>query len=170
MNPIGFSPLETTTAQLNGHEVSVMQVHRRWTAAGWEPGIAEAPEYEPVAVTVTAPFRLSLEDVAVVLFDLGIGDGEELSDDGYVRVLVAETVVNAGSLRIEELRCQLGEPILDPEQAAYLAYCRERATAVFGPNAAAPVPGGPGADRGALMVTAFKAARVTAAVCTTDPA
>jgi hypothetical protein len=48
-----------------------------------------------------------LEDVAALLFWWAVTD-EELADDSYVRLLVAETVINLGSGQIEELRCQLG--------------------------------------------------------------
>lgn len=133
----GVTPQEFTTAQLNGHPVAVRQTHRRWTAADYPPGTAEGEEYEPVAVTVVAPVRLSLDDVAAALFGWLWDDGgtaEELADDAMVRSLIAETVINDGSGQLEELRCSVGAQTLDAEQAAYLAYCRERAAAVFTPR------------------------------------
>jgi hypothetical protein len=82
-------------------------------------------------VTLTAPLRLSLEDVAAVLFTIGCIDDEDLTDDAVVRYLVADTVINAGSYGVEELRCQLGERTLNTDETAYLAYCRQRAAEVF---------------------------------------
>ncbi|MGH3659978.1 MAG: hypothetical protein ACRDUA_25335 [Micromonosporaceae bacterium] len=132
--PLGLAPLESTTVQMGGHRVSVVQPHRRWTATDYVLGAAESTEYEPVAVTVTAPVRLSLEDVAGVLFYLGLGDGEDFTDDNHVRFLVAETVVHGGSGLVEEVRCGIGERTLGTAHAAYLAYCRDRAAAVFAPR------------------------------------
>lgn len=130
MSTVGVIPNQFTTAQLNGHPVPVRQTHRRWTAADYVVGAPESDEYEPVLVTVSAPVSLSLEDVAAALFDWAVPD-EELADDSYLRLLVAEMVINRGSGQIEEVRCRLGELTLNGEQAAYLAYCRERAAAVF---------------------------------------
>ena len=79
---------------------------------------------------MSAPVRLSLEDVVAALFDWGMPP-EDLADDEFLRLLVAETVINRGSGVIEELRCRLGERTLDAEDTAYLEYCRDRATAVF---------------------------------------
>ena len=62
-----------------------------------------------------------LEDVAALLFWWAVTD-EELADDSYVRLLVAETVINLGSGQIEELRCQLGEQTRDASRPPYLAY------------------------------------------------
>jgi len=64
-----------------------------------------------------------------VLFGWAVSD-EELADDKSVRELVADTVINEGGQRIEELRCQT-TGALDAEQRAYLAHCRHRAAEVF---------------------------------------
>ncbi|MGH3835040.1 MAG: hypothetical protein ACRDSF_04960 [Pseudonocardiaceae bacterium] len=125
MNLRGLIPNEFTTAQLNGHPVSVRPAHSHWTAADYVLGAPESADYEPVAVTVVTPVALSPEDVAATLFGWAVSV-EELADDSYVRLLVAETVINQGSGQIEELRCQLGERTLT-ELAAYLTYCRDRA-------------------------------------------
>lgn len=128
---------QVTTAQLNGHAVSVHQVHRRWTAADYVLGAPEREGYEPVVVTVTAPIGLSVEDVAAVLFNWNV-PYEDLADDHIVRDLIAEAVVNWGCRQLEELRARLGERTnLTGEDSAYLAYCRQRATAVFAPCATA---------------------------------
>ena len=132
-------PQEVTTARLNDRVVAVQQVHRRWAAADYMLGVP-GEEYEPVVLTVTAPVSLSLEDTAVVLFSWYY-PVEELADDDTVRALVAETVLNRGCGDIEEQRCRLGETTLSPHDAAYLAYCRQRAAAVFGPTPPRPVNG-----------------------------
>jgi hypothetical protein len=127
-----------TTAQLNGHPVPVHQVHRRWTASDYVLGAPEMDGYEPVVVTVTAPIGLSVEDVAAVLFDWNV-PYEDLADDHIVRDLIAEAVVNWGCRQLEELRARLGERTnLTSEDSAYLAYCRQRATAVFAPCTTVP--------------------------------
>lgn len=138
MSTIGLTPAEFATAQLDGHPVAVRHQHRRWPVADYVPGSPESTVYEPVAVTLTAPVRLSLEDVAAVLFGIGCVDGEDLTDAATVRYLVADVVSNAGSLGVEELRCQLeGERTsLSAAETAYLAYCRDRAAAVFTPHLA----------------------------------
>jgi hypothetical protein len=126
-------PEQPTTAQVNGHPVTVEQPHRRWRGADYTTaaGAPVGEGHEPVLVTVAAPVSLSAEDVAAVLLDWN-PSMEDLADDDTVRYLVAGTVISAGCLRIEELRCRLGEVALDPEWGAYLAYCRQRAVAVFG--------------------------------------
>ena len=117
---------QATTADLNGQPTMVQQMHRRcWIIDG-----AGTREYEPVALTVLAPVALSLDDAAAVLFGWAVSD-EELADDRSVRELVADTVINEGGQRIEELRCQIGTESLDAEQRDYLAYCRHRAAEVF---------------------------------------
>ena len=117
---------QTTTADLNGQPTMVQQMHRRcWIL----DGATGAREYEPVAVTVLAPVALSLDDAAAVLFGWAVSD-EELADDKSVRELVADTVINEGGQRIEELRCQT-TGALDAEQRDLLAYCRHRAAEVF---------------------------------------
>jgi hypothetical protein len=133
MNTRDAAANEFTTAQLNGYQITVRQAHRRWAAADYLLGAPQGEEHEPVLVTVTAPVRLSLEDVVAALFDWGMPQ-EELADDEYLRLLVAETVINRGGGEIEELRCRLGEQTLDAEETAYLAYCRDRAAAVFAPR------------------------------------
>jgi hypothetical protein len=116
---------QATTADLNGQPTMVQQMHRRcWIRDGAGTG-----EYEPVALTVLAPVALSLDDAAAVLFGWAVGD-EELADDTSVRELVADTVINEGGQRIEELRCQITGG-LDAEQRALLAACRHRAAEVF---------------------------------------
>jgi len=134
------TPHELTTAQLNEHSITARQAHRRWAAADDVLGAPGSDAHEPVLVTVTAPVRLSLEDVAAALFDWGMPE-EEVADDEYLRLLVAETVINGGGARIEELRCRLGEKTLTDDEAAYLAYCRARAASVFA------APGVPAACR-----------------------
>ena len=118
---------QTTTADLNGQPTMVQQMHRRC----WITDEAGTRGYEPVAVTVLAPVALSLDDAAAVLFGWEISY-EELADDKTVRELVADTVINQGGLRIEELRCQIDTPQeLDAEQRVFLAYCRHRAAEVL---------------------------------------
>ena len=69
-----------------------------------------------------------------MLFGWAVSD-EELADDKSVQELVADTVINEGGQRIEELRCQINGQIntgaLDAEQRDLLAYCRHRAAEVF---------------------------------------
>jgi len=116
---------QATTADLNGQPTMVQQMHRRcWILDG-----AGIGEYEPVALTVLAPVALSLDDAAAVLFGWAVSD-EELADDKSVRELVADTVINEGGQRIEELRCQT-TGALGAEQRAYLAHCRHRVAEVF---------------------------------------
>jgi hypothetical protein len=124
---------QTTTALLNGQPVAVDQEHRRWSAADYIPGAPETPgQYEPVVLTVSASISLSLEDVVALLFDWGGLSYEDLADDHLVRALVADTVVNQGCSHLEELRCRLGERTsLTQDAATWLAYCRQRATALF---------------------------------------
>lgn len=116
---------EPTTARLDGRPVRVFQEHRRWG--------------EPVAVTVTAPVHLSLEDIAAVLFDIG-DPAEDLADDDYVRLIVAEAVINKGGAQLELLRLALTEVPNGGEAADYLAHCRDRAAAVFGHGRTTPPP------------------------------
>lgn len=141
---LGQIPQQLTTAEVNGHPVAVAQAHRRWTTEDYLPGAPLGERYEPVVVTVSAPVGLSLEDAVAVLFDWNM-PGEDLADDDLVRELIAATVVGFGSLYIEEVRCGLGERVLDAGQARYLECCRERATAVFGGSGA----GSP--DRGRVL-------------------
>ena len=118
---------QATTADLNGQPTMVQQMHRRcWI----RDGATGSGEYEPVALTVLTPVVLSLDDAAAVLFGWAVSD-EELADDKTVRELVADTVINEGGQRIEELRCQTTGVALDAEQRAFLAYCRHRAAEVF---------------------------------------
>ena len=114
-----------------------------------------------------SPVGLSLEDVAALLFWWAVTD-EELADDSYVRLLVAETVINLGSGQIEELRCQLGEQTRDASRPPYLAYCRDWAAAVFRAHTAAR-PGSVPWRGCAELSTALKAARHTAGWTRADP-
>ncbi|MGH3570000.1 MAG: hypothetical protein ACRDRH_29110 [Pseudonocardia sp.] len=130
-------PEQFVTARLNGRPTPVQLPHRRWAAADYVPGAPESDPHEGAVVTITTPVGLALDDVVAVLFDWNMPDGE-LDDDSVVRELVAATVVSGGCLGVEELRCRLlGEAPRDAASAAYLAYCRERAAAVFG---AGPCP------------------------------
>lgn len=124
-------PEQVTTALVNEHLVGVQQQHRRWAAAECVPGPGGCVTYEPVVVTVSAPISLSLEDVVAVLFEWA-APWVELAQDETVRHLVATAVTAWGCAHLEDVRCALIEPRLDAEQCAYLAYCRDRAVAVFG--------------------------------------
>jgi hypothetical protein len=118
-----------STALVNGRPVGVHQGHR---VAG--------ERYGPVLVTVAAPVALTLAEVAAVLFRC-LHDGacsladamEDLADDDYVRRLVAELVVNQGGLKAEDaLFAALDLAQAHSEAAVVLAYCSQRALAVFG--------------------------------------
>jgi hypothetical protein len=125
---------QTTTALLNGHPVVVDQDHRRWSVANYALGAHAIPtEDEPIVLTLTAPISLTVEDVAVLLFDGSYLTYEELADDHLVRELIAGTVINRGCCHLEELRCRLDKyTSLTQDAATWLAYCRQRAVAVFG--------------------------------------
>ena len=70
------------------------------------------------------------------------GTFSDLHDDGTVRSFIAQSVINAGCLRVEEIHaitvngphltafgiCHVAE---DTHDGALLAYCRQRATTVF---------------------------------------
>lgn len=120
-------PGEVVTARVNGCAVAAQLDHRRWVTDG-----SSGPGYEPVAVEVLAPIRLSFEDVTAILFDSPYA-GRQLDDPGAVRELVADLVLGLGSLGIEEMRETVSTADrLGPDAAAWLAYCRRRAAAVFG--------------------------------------
>lgn len=121
-------PGEVVTARINGCEVSVHLDYRRWVT---DP--SSGPGYEPVAVEVTAPLRLSLDDVTAVLF-AGLIYGEDLDDPATVRELVADHVAFYGAKGIEDTRAEVLGTADRPGagDAAWLAYCRRRAAAVFG--------------------------------------
>jgi len=123
-------PGEVIAVRVNGCEVAVQADHRRWVTPA--TGASVCAGYEPVAVEVLAPMRLSLEDVTAMLF-VGQTDPEELDDPTAMRELVADLVVNSGGVGIEEIRAQVPIPdYLDADDAAWLAYCRHRAATVFG--------------------------------------
>lgn len=128
-----ITPEEVTTVWVNGYPVAVHQMHRRWTTGDYVPGAPAGGEYEPVAVTVSAAVGLSLQDVVAVLFsaDLRYEDTWALDDDG-IRSMVADVVLNMGGRKLEDLRCQLGEAVLAEAGAAHLAWCRLRASSLFG--------------------------------------
>lgn len=133
-------PEQLTTAWVNDCAVAVHQTHRRRADRGCVPGPGGSVLHESVLAVVSAPIGLSVEDVTAVLFDWD-WPAEDLDDD-RLRELIAETVVNSGCFHLDQLRCDLANQTLDPEASAYLAYCHQRATAVFGPG---PAPGpGPG--------------------------
>ncbi|MGI9000260.1 MAG: hypothetical protein ACR2GH_01185 [Pseudonocardia sp.] len=117
-------PGEVVTARINGCEVAVQLDYRRWVT---DP--SSGPGYEPVAVEVTAPMPLSLDDVAAVLF-AGLEYGEDLEDPAAVRQMVAELVAVYGGTGIEDMRAAADR--FDASDAAWLAYCRRRAAAAFG--------------------------------------
>jgi hypothetical protein len=126
---------QITNALLNGHPVAVDQAHRPWSATDDTLGAPSPTDKdEPVVLTVSAPVSLTLEDVVALLFDWRYLSYDDLADDDVVLALVADTVINQGCHRLEELRWRLREhtSLLTAEDAAYLAYCRHRATTLFG--------------------------------------
>jgi len=77
--------------------------------------------------------RLSLEDVAAVLFGYNASPAE-LADPDQVRALVADAVLNGGCLQLDIERADtaaLQDTAPDCEESAYLALCRDQAAAVF---------------------------------------
>ncbi|MGI9001437.1 MAG: hypothetical protein ACR2GH_07190 [Pseudonocardia sp.] len=117
-------PGEVVTGRINGCEVRVHLDYRRWVT---DP--SSGPGFEPVAVEVTAPMRLSLDDVTAVLF-AGLEYGEDLEDPAAVRELVADLVVSFGASRIEDVRLAADAAVRRGD--AWPAYCRRLAAAVFG--------------------------------------
>lgn len=110
------------TAEVNGDPVGVRQSHRG--CRGSHEG------YEGTLVTVTASVYLSADDVAAVLFywaSEGL-PGELFDDDGVVREMVAEAVINCGCGQIDGVRSRVSEAV----NSSFWAYCQQRATAVFG--------------------------------------
>jgi hypothetical protein len=81
---------------------------------------------------VAAPVGLTLDDVAAVQLDWVNTGGtfNDLDDDGTVRVFVAEYVVNEGCVGLEKAQGQAATMA----DAPILAYCRQRASAVFTPE------------------------------------
>ena len=112
--------------RLNDCAVSVQLNHRRLVGG-----------LEPVLVMVSAPVPLSVQDVAATLFFCPAVTYEELADDEFVRQLVADSVVYAGSAGLEAARCEAAQVDPGTGAAAFLAYCRARAAAVFTPTRAA---------------------------------
>jgi len=114
------SPLPLTTAQVNGAPVLIRRALRHQVT---EPGV----------VTVGVAVRLSLEDVAAVLFGYNASPAE-LADPDQVRALVADAVLNGGCLQLDIERADtaaLQDTAPDCEESAYLALCRDRAATVF---------------------------------------
>ena len=114
------SPLPLTTAQVNGAPVLIRRALRHQVT---EPGV----------VTVGVAVRLSLEDVAAVLFGYNASPAE-LADPDQVRALVADAVLNGGCLQLDIERADtaaLQDTAPDCEESAYLALCRDQAAAVF---------------------------------------
>jgi hypothetical protein len=117
-----------TTARVNDWPVVVHLGHRVALGGNGQPGDAESGS---VLVTVSAPVPLVVDEVVGVLFDHGMRGCpvEDLADDDFVRELVAESVVNGGCGLIDETRCD--EAVVTGEDAELLAYCYQRAMAVF---------------------------------------
>ena len=86
---------------------------------------------EPVLVTVAAPVRLSVADVAAVLFCWDTATYTDLAEDDYVRRVVGEAVLNAGCSWLEHARCEAAAVVSGTPAADFLSYCRQRAVTVF---------------------------------------
>lgn len=103
-------------ATVNGHTIHLQHSHR--------------PTLDPPLVTVAATVELTHEEVTAVLFDWIDNGGhlDELHDDNRVRLLVAESVINGGCLRVDELR----DAAWTLRGMELLKECQRRALAVFG--------------------------------------
>ncbi|MGH3814571.1 MAG: hypothetical protein ACRDUV_19330 [Pseudonocardiaceae bacterium] len=122
MSTGGMAQDHLAAARVNSHPVAVHQAHR---VAGYDHG--------PTLVTVTTPVALTLGEVAAVLFDWTASGTtyEDLADDDHVRSLVTEAVVNLGCHAVE----MAWLAAFEASETALLAYCQQRAAAVFGAEA-----------------------------------
>jgi hypothetical protein len=90
---------------------------------------AHRPATGHPAVLVSSTVELTTEEVAAILHDWIAYGGEigELDDDERVHLLVAETVVNGGCVRVDELYAAARDGEL-------LRECDRRAREVFSPG------------------------------------
>lgn len=113
------------TAQFNG------------TVTGYTASTDEEAQ-GPAPVAFTTRVELREPDLVAALFqwfDMGMAPAE-LDDDGWVRTLVAEGLMNVGLLAIADTHAEMAK--VEPGSAAHtwLTLCHRRVREVFTPDAA----------------------------------